>query len=44
MHHAAAVSERQTLALPETDDPRLAELAKEMEPLYEGTNPREHLQ
>ena len=35
---------RLTLALPETDDPRLAELAKEMEPLYEGTNPREHLQ
>jgi DnaJ-class molecular chaperone len=32
-----------SLELPETDDPRLAEIAKEMEPLYGATDIRAHL-
>jgi hypothetical protein len=35
---------RLAIQLPETEDPKLAELAREMEPLYGGESPRKKLE
>jgi DnaJ-class molecular chaperone len=35
---------RLVVQLPETDDARLDEIARQIEPLYSGVNPRKHLE